>query len=96
MIIDFIDDTKIEDMLDKAKNPAPQHVHDTRTIDEVVLDITERGHIPSFLNGLLPLGTHRRQGFYGSGQAGADSEILADQRPFYLLGISDGLCHCGY
>lgn len=57
MIIDFIEDTKIEDIWDKAKNPAPQHVRYTRTIDEIVLDITERGHIPSFLHGLLPPGT---------------------------------------
>ena len=62
----------------EAFRAAQFNLGDTRTLDEVILDITATRPYTQFLHSLLQAGTHR-QGFYGSGKTGTDSEVLPDQ-----------------
>ena len=62
----------------EAFRAAQFNLGDTRTLDEVILDITTARPYTQFLHRMLPAGAHR-QGFYGFGQTGTDSEVLPDQ-----------------
>ena len=65
-------------------------VSDQRTLDEVVRWLMELGYIPSFCNGLLSGGPHRRP-VYESVQERADSKLLPPQCPDDPQGVPDGL-----
>ena len=66
-----------------AFRAAQFNLGDTRTLDEVILDITDARAHSQLLHGLLPSGTHGQR-FYGSGQTGSDSKILPDQCRFHV------------